>query len=99
MENTVLNGVLALIEDRPEAAKEYLGDHLDRSSRASLSARIYGALDKRDDITIIKELRYLLRESLKIQFPADLNDNVEMDAFFLGVKAVEDLIEERLKEF
>jgi hypothetical protein len=99
MDNTTLNGVVAIIEERPEDAKAILGDTLDRTSRATITARLYRSLEVRDLATKERLLRRLLMESLKIKFPEeDLVESVEQEAFFMGVKAVEDLIEKTIKQ-
>lgn len=87
--NTLLNGVLAIIRNAPERAREYL-----RQANIASTSDVYVAIVKEVELSNDKAkldcLRNILRQSLRLT--GDQENYVE------GIKDVETIIEEEISK-
>jgi hypothetical protein len=98
--NKLLNALLALIENRPQVARELLrSPELKINSLSDIVARINSAIVTANTKYNELVLKSILRESLSIEIPEITDANRQyVDAFVAGVTAVEEIIEERLND-
>ena len=101
MNNDLMNAIVAIVEDRPADARSIL-----RSNPGAIQARLYHALDTRQNKFAAKELRAILLTTLRLEHKPFVEtvsvDKIEQDfaelGFYGGIQAVEHAIEERLKD-
>lgn len=102
MTNKVINAVIALVENRPQDAKEMLRSPEMRISASELQLRLDTALRKREERAIEKELKTILRHSLRLDISKLENEEhetlspKEVDAYVRGVAYVESILEDFL---
>lgn len=110
--NKLINSVIALVEDRPEVAKEMLRSPEMRLSSTEVQGRLARALAEREAKVIVAAMKSVLRLSLRAD-PADAIEASEFDlgesdsfvrkvhseAFYHGVSFVEQLLEEYIEGF
>lgn len=94
--NSALNAVIALLEGRPSVAKDILRNPLsDIKNVPEVLTRLNSALDRHTAAQVRKALIECLRiqPDSTVEFPLE-----ERDAFFQGVRAVEELFEKLVAE-
>ena len=110
--NKLLNAVIALVEDRPDVAKEMLRSPEMRMSSTEVQGRLSRALAEREAKAIVSAMKSVLRLSLRAD-PAvaaeaqgiEWDDSMEWahrvhdEAFYQGVSFVEKLLEEYIEGF
>ena len=91
--NKLINAVIALVEDRSEAAKEMLRSPEMRLSSTEVQVRLEKALREREAKAVTEAMKSVLRVSLRAD-PGDTLSGTEVEAFYQGVTFVEHLLEE-----
>lgn len=105
MSSKVINAVIALIEDRPQDAKEMLRSPELKVSSSELQSKLFSSLRKRENAAAAKALKDVLRSTLSVD--ADLLPILlkracteeEKEAFLLGICHAEDVVEETLGDY
>jgi 16S rRNA C967 or C1407 C5-methylase (RsmB/RsmF family) len=112
--NKLINAVIALVEDRPEVAKEMLRSPEMRLSSTEVQGRLARALEEREAKAIVAAMKSVLRLSLRadpavaaeeegIEWTAPQEEDSERkihdEAFYQGVAFVERLLEEYIEGF
>lgn len=98
--NTLINAVIAIIEDKPQTAREMLRSPEMRISSSELSARVYKALHKRSRNSTTQAMLCILRETLRVDVKARAEklgltwDESHEEAFLQGVAYVESYIDD-----
>jgi hypothetical protein len=88
--NKTINAAIALIEGRPEAARDILRDPSSEISNVSaVLIRLYSSIDKK----VCSILKCILMNCLHLQ-PDESMTTEEKAAFYKGVTAVEQLLED-----
>ena len=90
--NTAMNAVLAILEDRAELARDILrSPNSDITDINTVMTRVYMAVDKE----AINAIKQVLRAALTLQ-PPDSMTSVEKEAFYQGIKAIEELLDKKV---
>lgn len=103
--NTLINAVLALVEERPSDAREMLRSPEMRVSSNEVQVRLAKALQTREDAAVTRILKSILRVSLRADSKAAAKsldqkwDTSHEEAFLQGVAFVESIIEDYVHEF
>lgn len=110
--NKLINAVIALVEDRPEVAKEMLRSPEMRLSSTEVQGRLSRALEERESKAIVAAMKSVLRLSLRADpSVAAEAEGIKWDplmewahkthdeAFYHGVAFVERLLEEYIEGF
>lgn len=94
MSNKVINAVIALIEDRPSAAREMLRSPELKVSINEVQNRLFDAVRRREARAKVEALKDVLRTSLRLD-PSNrgFQSDAEREAFILGISAVETIVE------
>jgi hypothetical protein len=87
--NNGINAVIALLEDRPAAAKEFL--RAPTSDVQNISG-VMIRLDQAARKNAAKEIREILKQAMSIQ-PSDDKNPDQIEAFYEGVTSMEYLLE------
>lgn len=97
--NTLLNAVIALLEDRPKDARAMLREPGTKFPEGEVLIRLMAAIRKRETTAQVRVLKLVLTESLRIDHAAlaaapDGDTVGEDDLVLLGVATVEKIIDE-----
>lgn len=104
MSNTLLNAMLALIENRPEVARSLLrSPELKNISVSEVQSRVYILIDKIKADAARDALRKIMQQSMRIDPLAvkpvgGIADSITQETFMEGVVAVESLLENAIAE-
>jgi hypothetical protein len=86
--NTALNAFLAILEERPESAREQFGslpDKISAAEIATIQGRIQQALQNIRSEAVVAAVRHMYGETLRLGQGKD-------EAFLEGVQAVEEIM-------
>lgn len=87
--NTLLNALVALLEDRPEGAREMLRSPEMNASPSAIMARLESAIEARERKAKIEVLKQVLQKTLRLDPPSENKED-----FLWGVDIVETIIDD-----
>lgn len=94
MSNKLLNAVIALIENKPEIASDYLrSPEMKGVSISEVQSRLYTSLEKLKADAAREALRDVMQRSLRLVAGSDKDDG---ELFMFGVVAVETIVEDAI---
>jgi hypothetical protein len=97
MQNTLLNAVLAIIEDRPEDARVSLADSSTRTPASrEILKRVYKTLEQRKNRQVRGALREILVRSLHWNTP--IGGPEFQNGYLAGMCAVEKLVQQAIDD-
>lgn len=95
MSNKLLNAMLALVENRPEAARAILrSPDMKNTSISEVQIRLYALIDKIKADAAKSALRDIMQRSLRITI--DSENEADAELIMTGVVTVETLLEEAI---